>query len=134
MIRLAKAMGAKQTGIDEMDPAEFAREVRRLAIDAYKALTNPDFPEDGLTRLKHRSHALLCQTRVPRAIEMTRWLCSVNRAIDARLGYEGKVATSKRRTDVAETQSSCGRSAYPRIHLVTIPERDVRMPARTIRG
>jgi hypothetical protein len=91
MIRLAKAMCAERPATYEMEPEEFAGEVRRLAIDAYKGLTYPDVPRDELARLKLRSNALFRQSRASKAIEMTKWLCSVSRAIDVRLQYEKKV-------------------------------------------
>jgi hypothetical protein len=91
MIRLAKGMCAERPATGEMEPEEFAREVRRLAIDTYKGLTYPDVPGDELARLKLRANALFHHSRASRAIEMTRWLRSVNRAIDVRMKYEGKV-------------------------------------------
>ena len=96
MIRLAKAMRAERPATNEMEPEEFAREVRRLAIETYKGLTYPDFPGEELARLRHRSRALLRHSRTSRSIEMTKWLNSVNRAIDVRLRYENKVALAKR--------------------------------------
>ena len=132
MIRLAKAVAFERTGADEMGPEEFAREVRRLAIDAYRGLTYPDVPPDKLARLKHRSQALLGQIRGIRAIEMTKWLCSVSRAIDVRLRYENKVGRSARQTTVAKANASCDESAFPSIRLFAAPESNAPVPARAI--
>jgi hypothetical protein len=129
MIRLASATSAERPATDKMEPAEFAREVRRLAIDAYKALTYPDVSGDELARLKHRSQALLGQIRASRAIEMTKWLCSVNRAIDVRLRYENKVGHREHLADVAKAGASCDELAVPLIRLFAVPECDAQKNA-----
>ena len=91
MLELSPGCCREETDPDALEPEEFAREVRRLAIDAYRALTYPAGPHAELTRLNHRSTGLLCQTRVPRSIDMTKWLCGIQCAIDARLRYQEKV-------------------------------------------
>ena len=41
-------------GHDTLDPAEFAQDVRQLAIDAHRSLTRPDTRVDELIDLKSR--------------------------------------------------------------------------------
>jgi hypothetical protein len=98
---------------DAFTPERFARDVRRLAIEAYKALTYPDVPQAELDGLKGRALELVSQTQVPRSPEMTRWLRNVGRAIDVRLEYDTKVSTGLRRKGVGEGRT--GRSPAPRL-------------------
>ena len=71
-----------------LDSAEFAREIRQLAIDLHRSLTRPDLTIDQLTGLKLRFEDLLDQTHEPRATEVNRWLCSGHRLILAKLHSE----------------------------------------------
>jgi hypothetical protein len=134
MIRLANTVAFERSGAHEMEPEEFAREVRRLAVDAYRGLTYPDVPRDVLARLKRRSQVLLDQIRESGAIEMTRWLCSVDRAIDVRLRYEDKVGPSASQTEVAKSTERCEARARPLIRLYADPECDAPMPACATAG
>jgi hypothetical protein len=68
-----------------LDPDEFAREIRQLAIDVHRSLTRPDTTDDQLTGLKRRFEDLLDQTHGPRAAEINSWLCSGHRMILATL-------------------------------------------------
>jgi hypothetical protein len=68
-----------------LDPDEFAREIRQLAIDLHRSLTRPDTTVDQLTGLKRRFEDLRDQTHAPRAAEIHRWLCSGHRMILATL-------------------------------------------------
>jgi hypothetical protein len=102
-----------QDDSDAFTPERFAREVRRLAIDAYKGLTYPHVPQAELDGLKRRASELFGQTEVPRSAEMTRWLRNIGRAIDVRLKYDTKVSPSPRRKGVADGR--IGRSPAPRL-------------------
>ena len=80
------------TDPDAIDPLGFARQVRRLAIDAQRTLAYSDASIEELTCLKHRSKGLLHQIQVPRTIGSVRWLCVVDRAIDISLRNREKVS------------------------------------------
>jgi hypothetical protein len=64
MIELAPECCREKPDPEAFGAEEFARDIRRLAIDAYRALTYPDVPDADLTRLKRQSEGLLCQTQV----------------------------------------------------------------------
>jgi hypothetical protein len=66
-----------------MDAWQFARSIRRLAVDAYRALRRPDASDDELPELRRRSEVLLRAARGSRQAEIRRWLWSVHRALDA---------------------------------------------------
>ena len=118
MIELAPGCCREKTDPDALDPEEFAREVRGLAIDAYRALTYPDVSDAELTRLKRRSEGLLRETQVPRASEITQWLCSVHRAIDLRLRYQENVDPATSQTELVEVCTCCDRYSLLPLRLL----------------
>lgn len=75
----------EQSDSGRLDPADFAREIRQLALDTYRGLTCPDSSVDELSALQRRFEDLLRQTQEPRTAELNRWLRSGDRAICARL-------------------------------------------------
>jgi hypothetical protein len=76
---------AERADPEKLDPDEFARGIRRLAIETYRALNRPDTPVEELTTLNRQFEALLNQSQELPAAEITRWLRNAMRAIDARL-------------------------------------------------
>jgi hypothetical protein len=132
MLELAPGCCREKTDRDALEPEEFAREVRRLAIEAYRALTYPEIPDAELTRLKRRSEGLICQTQVPRAIDMTKWLCGVHRAIDVRLRYQEKADPAKSKTRLDEVHACCDQSTPRPLRLLRLPQSEVTMPTSSV--
>jgi hypothetical protein len=66
-----------------MDAGQFARAIRRLAVDAHRALQRPDASDGELLELRRRSEVLLRAARGSRLAEIRRWLRSARRALDA---------------------------------------------------
>jgi hypothetical protein len=67
------------------DPDEFARSIRRLALDAREVLGRPDSPLGELIRLHGRVFRLLQEVPGPRATGILRWLLAVRQRIGAKL-------------------------------------------------
>jgi hypothetical protein len=65
-----------------MDAEQFARAIRRLAVDAHRALHRPDASDGELLALRRWSEILLRAARVSRQAEIHRWLRSIHRALD----------------------------------------------------
>jgi hypothetical protein len=65
-----------------MDAGQFAGAMRRLAVDAHRALRRPDASDDELLELRRRSEVLLRAARGARQAEIRRWLRSAHRALD----------------------------------------------------
>ena len=90
MAVLASGLCSERRVPDRLEPDEFAREIRRLAIDAWRGLTRTDTSVDELTSLKCRFEDLLRQRQGARVAEINRWLRNGKRAIDARLHLNPK--------------------------------------------
>jgi hypothetical protein len=123
MIEIAPGCCREGTAHGAFDPEGFARGVRTLAIDAYRALTFPDVAGAELTRLKRRAEGLLLQTQVRRTAEMDRWLRNIGRAIDVRLGYAEKVGLGAGRKG-ADVDERRGEATIPRLRLFAWPKRE----------
>jgi hypothetical protein len=67
------------------DTDEFARTVRRFALDARDVLGRPDSRLGELIRLHGRVFRLLQEVPGPRATGILRWLLAVRQRIGARL-------------------------------------------------
>jgi hypothetical protein len=65
-----------------MDAGQFARAIRRLAVDAHRALQRPGASDGELRELQRRSEVLLRAARVSRKAAIRRWLRSAHRALD----------------------------------------------------
>ena len=65
-----------------MDAEQFAWAIRRLAVDAHRALQRPDALDGELLELRSRSEVLLRAARGLRQAEIRRWLRSAQRALD----------------------------------------------------
>jgi hypothetical protein len=65
-----------------MDAGQFAGELRRLAVDAHRALPRPDASGGELLELRRRTEVLLRAARGSGQAEIRRWLRSVQRALD----------------------------------------------------
>jgi hypothetical protein len=66
-----------------MDAAQFARAIRRLAVDAHRALRRPDASDDKLLELRGRSEVLLRAAGGARQGAIRCWLQSAQRTLDA---------------------------------------------------
>jgi hypothetical protein len=77
---------------DRLEADEFAREIRRLAIDSWRGLTRPDPSIDELSSLKGRFDDLLDRTQAPREAEINRWLLNGKRTINDRLSPDPTTA------------------------------------------
>jgi hypothetical protein len=64
-----------------MDAEQFAWAIRRLAVDAHRALQRPDATDGELLALRRRSEVLLRAARGSRQAEIRRWLRSAHRAL-----------------------------------------------------
>jgi hypothetical protein len=115
MIRIVPEGSCEPVDPNDRDPQDFAREVRRLAIDAYKALTYPDVADYALADLKLRSADLIRLSHAPRGSEITKWLRSIDRAIETRLQYEEKVSPGARRVVIADV--GCMRTTFRALKL-----------------
>jgi hypothetical protein len=85
MAHRASIFCSDQRDPDRLEPDEFGREIRRLAIDASRGLGRPDTSVDELTSLKRRFDDLLDRGQQVRASEINRWLRSGKRKIEVRL-------------------------------------------------
>jgi hypothetical protein len=126
MSQLSLRSCCERADSDAFTPEEFAREVRRLAIDAYRALTYPDVQRAELDALKGRASDLVSLTQVPRSPEMTRWLRNIGRAIDVRLRYDKKV--TPRSCQKGLVHSRTGRSPARRLIAFEPPMQPIASP------
>jgi hypothetical protein len=81
--------GVSTSGVEEgagspggMDAGQFARALRRLAVDAHRALRCPDASDGELLELRWRSEVLLRAAPGARQAEIRRWLRSAHRALN----------------------------------------------------
>jgi len=72
-----------------LEPQDFAKEVRSLAIDAHRALTHPETATEELINTKRRFEAILSRTPQPFTSQANRWLRSILQAVHARLHRQG---------------------------------------------
>jgi hypothetical protein len=77
--------GRSESGI--LDAGQFARAIRRLAIETHEILNRPDAATGELNGLRWRLELLLRVARGSRLTEIERWLRSARRALDARLPW-----------------------------------------------
>jgi hypothetical protein len=70
---------------ESLDPDEFARELRQLAMDTWRGLKVADTSFSELDSLNNRVEFLLRQTSEPPATEIKTWLRNAKRVIGARL-------------------------------------------------
>jgi hypothetical protein len=72
-----------------LEPQDFAKEIRCLAIDAHRALTHPETATEELINTQQRFEAILSRTPQPLTAQANRWLRSILRAFHARLRRQG---------------------------------------------
>jgi hypothetical protein len=72
--------GIRGPGI--IDAERFARAIRRLAVDAHRALKRPDAPDGELMELRRRFEVLLRAARGSQQAEIHHWLRSAHRKLD----------------------------------------------------
>ncbi|HZW34010.1 MAG TPA: hypothetical protein VFF52_25020 [Isosphaeraceae bacterium] len=70
---------------ETFDAGEFARSIRRLAIEAHEILNRPDAVTAELVELRRRLRGHLRAARSLQLAAIERWLWSAHRALDARL-------------------------------------------------
>src|SRR5262245_63747415 len=81
-----------------LEPQDFAKEIRSLAIDAHRALTHPETATEELINTKRRFEAILSRTPQPLTAQANRWLCSIVQAFHARLQRQGASVPHLRQT------------------------------------
>jgi hypothetical protein len=69
-------------GPGSVDAGQLARAIRRLAVDAHRALRRPDASDGELLALRRRTEVLLRAARGSRQGEIRRWLRCARRALD----------------------------------------------------
>ena len=68
-----------------LDVGQFARAIRRLAIETHEILNRLDATTGELVRMRRRSWELLHGARASQLSEIERWLRSAVRTLDAKL-------------------------------------------------
>jgi hypothetical protein len=74
-----------RVGVGEYGAGDFARRVRRLALDAHQILNHPDSSLDELIALHSRVFYLLQEVRGAQSSAIGRWLLAVRREIGVKL-------------------------------------------------